>query len=105
MSGQVAGATGGRVFYASFIIGILFIVSILDGGLTVFAAFLKPLAEEFGWTRAQTTAAFSLRTQPRLTRPAAFEPCRSSGYTQSDAIVRITPWTTSPSRYRPPMPS
>lgn len=51
----------GRFFYGWFIIGILFFISLIDGGFTyIFSAFLKPLSQEFGWTRAQTAAAFSL---------------------------------------------
>jgi sugar phosphate permease len=50
-----------RFFYGWFIVGILFFISIIDGGFTyIFSAFLKPLAQEFGWTRAQTASAFSL---------------------------------------------
>ena len=38
-------------FYGWFIVGILFFISILDGGFSyIFAAFLKPLAQDFGWT-------------------------------------------------------
>ena len=48
-------------FYGWFIVSILFVVSIIDGGFTyIFSAFLKPLSEEFGWTRAQTAGGFSL---------------------------------------------
>lgn len=50
-----------RLFYGWFIVGILFFVSIIDGGFTyIFSAFLKPLSQEFGWTRAETSGAFSL---------------------------------------------
>jgi sugar phosphate permease len=50
-----------RFFYGWFIVGILFFISIIDGGFTyIFSAFLKPLSQEFGWTRAQTAGAFSL---------------------------------------------
>ncbi len=48
-------------FYGWFIVAILFVVSIIDGGFTyIFSAFLRPLSEEFGWTRAQTAGGFSL---------------------------------------------
>ena len=51
----------GRFFYGWFIVGILFFISIIDGGFTyIFSAFLKPLSQEFGWTRAETAGAFSL---------------------------------------------
>ena len=50
-----------RFFYGWLIVAILFVISIIDGGFTyIFSAFLKPLAQEFGWTRAQTSGAFSL---------------------------------------------
>lgn len=50
-----------RFFYGWFIVGILFFLSIIDGGFTyIFSAFLKPLSQEFGWTRAETAGAFSL---------------------------------------------
>ncbi|NOT55906.1 MAG: MFS transporter [Deltaproteobacteria bacterium] len=42
-------------------VGILFFISLIDGGFTyIFSAFLKPLSQEFGWTRAETAGAFSL---------------------------------------------
>jgi len=50
-----------RFFYGWFVVGILFFISIIDGGFTyIFSAFLKPLSQEFGWTRAETAGAFSL---------------------------------------------
>lgn len=50
-----------RFFYGWFIVVILFFVSIIDGGFTyTFSTFLKPLTEEFGWSRAETATAFSL---------------------------------------------
>ena len=50
-----------RFFYGWFIVGILFFISLIDGGFTyIFSAFLKPLSQEFGWTRAETAGAFSL---------------------------------------------
>ncbi|HEV8715189.1 MAG TPA: MFS transporter [Candidatus Binatia bacterium] len=50
-----------RFFYGWFIVGIVFFISIIDGGFTyIFSAFLKPLSQEFGWTRAETAGAFSL---------------------------------------------
>ena len=46
-------ASRDRFFYGWFIVGILFFISIIDGGFTyIFSAFLKPLSQEFGWTRA-----------------------------------------------------
>ncbi|MBM4259064.1 MAG: MFS transporter [Deltaproteobacteria bacterium] len=50
-----------RIFYGWFIVAILFFISVIDGGFTyIFSAFLKPLSQEFGWTRAETSGAFSL---------------------------------------------
>jgi MFS family permease len=50
-----------RFFYGWFIVGILFFISVIDGGFTyIFSAFLKPLSQEFGWTRAETAGAFAL---------------------------------------------
>ena len=50
-----------RFFYGWWIVVILFFVSIIDGGFTyTFSTFLKPLTEEFGWSRAETATAFSL---------------------------------------------
>ncbi len=58
-SGTAAGSE--RFFYGWFIVAILFLVSIIDGGFTyTFSTFLKPLTEEFGWSRAETATAFSL---------------------------------------------
>ena len=52
---------GERFFYGWLIVGILFFISLIDGGFTyIFSAFLKPLSQEFGWTRAETAGAFSL---------------------------------------------
>jgi MFS family permease len=54
-------ARNNRFFYGWLIVGILFFISIIDGGFTyIFSAFLKPLSQEFGWTRAETAGAFSL---------------------------------------------
>jgi MFS family permease len=50
-----------RFFYGWFVVAILFFISLIDGGFTyIFSAFLKPLSQEFGWTRAQTAGGFSL---------------------------------------------
>lgn len=50
-----------RFFYGWIIVSVLFFISIIDGGFTyIFSAFLKPLSQEFGWTRAETAGAFSL---------------------------------------------
>ncbi len=58
-SGTAAGSE--RFFYGWFIVAILFLVSIIDDGFTyTFSTFLKPLTEEFGWSRAETATAFSL---------------------------------------------
>ena len=50
-----------RFFYGWLIVGVLFFISIIDGGFTyTFSTFLKPLTQEFGWSRAETATAFSL---------------------------------------------
>ena len=50
-----------RIFYGWLIVGVLFFISIIDGGFTyTFSTFLKPLTQEFGWSRAETATAFSL---------------------------------------------
>ena len=52
---------GERFFYGWLIVGVLFFISIIDGGFTyTFSTFLKPLTQEFGWSRAETATAFSL---------------------------------------------
>ena len=52
---------GERFFFGWLIVGVLFFISIIDGGFTyTFSTFLKPLTEEFGWSRAETATAFSL---------------------------------------------
>lgn len=49
------------IFYGWLIVGVLFFISIIDGGFTyTFSTFLKPLTQEFGWSRAETATAFSL---------------------------------------------
>ena len=58
-SGTAAGSE--RFFYGWFIVAILFFISIIDGGFTyTFSTFLRPLTEDFGWSRAETAGAFSL---------------------------------------------
>lgn len=38
---------GARFFYGWFIVGILFFISLIDGGFTyIFSAFLKPLSQK-----------------------------------------------------------
>ena len=55
------GVKSERFFYGWFIVAILFFISIIDGGFTyTFSTFLKPLTEDFGWSRAETAGAFSL---------------------------------------------
>ena len=52
---------GEGIFYGWLIVGVLFFISIIDGGFTyTFSTFLKPLTQEFGWSRAETATAFSL---------------------------------------------
>ncbi len=50
---------GGRVFYGWYVTGVAFMANLLSTGTTfyVFNAFLLPLCEQRGWTRAQINAA------------------------------------------------
>ena len=51
----------GHLFHGWLVVAVLCFISILDGGFAyIFSAFLRPLSQEFGWTRAQTSAGFSL---------------------------------------------
>jgi MFS family permease len=48
-------------FYGYLIVGAsLFIMSIMWGGYYAFGVFFKPVLNEFGWTKAMTSGAFSL---------------------------------------------
>ncbi len=48
-------------FYGYFIVGSsLIIMSAMWAGYYAFGVFFKPLLNEFGWTRAMTSGAFSL---------------------------------------------
>jgi len=50
-----------RVFYGYVVVSAsFFILAILDGTMFSFGVFLKPLAAEFGWTRAAISGAYSL---------------------------------------------
>ena len=60
----VARLARGRVYYGWFIVGV-----VLSGGSprvglngSVFGIFLKPMSQEFGWTRAETTWAVTIGT-------------------------------------------
>jgi len=59
--GNGSAERGEGIFYGWLIVGVLFFISIIDGGFTyTFSTFLKPLTQEFGWSRAETATAFSL---------------------------------------------
>ena len=46
---------GKRFFYGWVIVAILLFISLIDGGFNyIFYAFLKPLSQEFSWTREVT---------------------------------------------------
>jgi OFA family oxalate/formate antiporter-like MFS transporter len=50
-----------RFFYGYVIVAVAFLINVIMGGtLYTFSVFFKPLASEFGWTRAATSGAFSL---------------------------------------------
>lgn len=50
-----------KFFYGYYVVGAsLIIMSAMWGGYYAFGVFFKPLLNEFGWTRAMTSGAFSL---------------------------------------------
>lgn len=50
-----------RFFYGYFVVGAAFIIMVISWGLyIVFGVFFNPLLEEFEWTRAVTSGAYSL---------------------------------------------
>jgi MFS family permease len=50
-----------RFYYGYVIAGVAFICAILNAGMSVsFGVFFKPLLNDFGWTRAMTSGAFSV---------------------------------------------
>jgi MFS family permease len=50
-----------KFFYGYVIVAVAFLVNLIHGGtLYTFSVFFKPLASDFGWTRAATSGAFSL---------------------------------------------
>jgi MFS family permease len=52
---------GSRLFYGYFVVGAsLLIMSIMWGGYYAFGVFFIPVLNEFGWTKAMTSGAFSL---------------------------------------------
>jgi len=52
-----------RFFYGYVIVSAIFVIMLMTFGLNyTFGVFLKPLIAEFGWTRAATSAAYSLCT-------------------------------------------
>ena len=52
-----------RLYYGYIVVGASFIIMILAHGLfNVFGIFFNPLIEEFGWTRAAISGAYSLST-------------------------------------------
>jgi OFA family oxalate/formate antiporter-like MFS transporter len=54
----------GRVYYGWYIVGVVLATGIPRVGLngSFFGIFLKPMSEEFGWTRAETTGAVTIGT-------------------------------------------
>ena len=52
-----------RIYYGYVVVAASFIIMILVQGLyIIFGVFINPLIEEFGWTRATISGAFSLST-------------------------------------------
>ena len=56
--------TAGRLYYGWYIVGVVLATGIPRVGLngSFFGIFLKPMSEDFGWTRAQTTLAVTIGT-------------------------------------------
>jgi MFS family permease len=53
--------SGSGLFYGYIVVGVsLLIMSIMWGGYYAFGVFFKPVLNEFGWTKAMTSGAFSL---------------------------------------------
>ena len=54
----------GRVYYGWYMVSVVFIVSVVRIGFNgpFFGIFMKPMSEQFGWTRAMTTGAVTLGT-------------------------------------------
>ena len=54
----------GRVYYGWYIVGVVLATGIPRVGLNgwFFGIFLKPMSEDFGWTRAETTGAVTIGT-------------------------------------------
>ncbi len=51
-----------RFFYGYVVVAVAFLISTVTmGGMYSFGVFFKPLVAEFGWTRAMTSSAYSLR--------------------------------------------
>src|SRR3974377_1127650 len=52
---------GSRFFYGYFVVGAsLLIMTVMWGVYYAFGVFFKPVLNEFGWTKAVTSGAFSL---------------------------------------------
>jgi len=54
----------GNIFYGWWIVAASFVMFLVCGGITFygFTAFFNPIVEEFGWSAAQVSFAFSLRS-------------------------------------------
>ena len=51
----------GRIFYGWFVLaGCVFVTFGISGGNHSFGVFLKPMTEEFGWSRASLSLAFGI---------------------------------------------
>ncbi len=60
----VARLARGRIYYGWYIVAAVFMVAITTAGFNgpSFSIFLKPMSQEFGWTRAMTTGAVTIGT-------------------------------------------
>ncbi len=60
----VARLSRGRIYYGWYIVAVVFAIEILTVGFQgpFFSMFLKPMSQEFGWTRTMTTGAVTIGT-------------------------------------------
>ena len=58
------GPNRGPVYYGWYIVAVLFLVGFVKAGFTgfLFSVFLKPMSEDFGWTRSATVGAVTIGT-------------------------------------------
>ena len=49
-----------KPFYSYIVVSSFLIMTLTYGAMYTFSVFFEPLLDEFGWTRAMTSGAFSL---------------------------------------------